>query len=191
MVSQALVGEYPNCYSINTSILALLFYVNHDVKRHSLSLPHMSFDLPRPFRHNMPMNLKRLLPLTFLLLLLLVACGGQTTSYTSDDAIDAFRAAGLEVGDTIPMDPNEETLAPKTWVEGQRFLIPSLGEDRGGRVMSFANDADLQVMQDYYEGFSGLLASWVSVKDNLLLQVSVDLPREQWLEYEAAFQSLP
>jgi hypothetical protein len=130
-----------------------------------------------------------LLPL--LLCSFLSACGGQKQPYTSEDAIAAFRTAGLEVGDTIMMDPNENSILPKTWVEAQRFLIPSLGEDRGGRVFSFANDDELKVIQDYYEGFTGVLANWVSVKDNLVLQIGADLPRDKWLEYEAAFQSLP
>lgn len=135
--------------------------------------------------------MKRLLIISLLFLLSLTACGGGGfDKYTSQDAIDAFQAAGLEAENPTAIDPNEDNPVPKTFVEGQRFLIPSMGEDRGGRVFSFASEGELAQLRDYYEGFSGMLGSWVSVKDNLVLQVSVDLPREQWLEYEAVFQGL-
>lgn len=117
--------------------------------------------------------------------------GFEFQKYDSTDAIAAFQNAGLEVGSIIPEVQEAGGLRPNTWVEGNRFLIPSLGDDRGGRVLSFASQNDLRIIEDYYKGFSGFLASWVSVKHNLVLQVGADLPREQWLQYEKVFQALP
>lgn len=110
--------------------------------------------------------------------------------YTSQDAIDAFIAAGLEAESPEPVDPNDQSPLPKTFVEAQRFFIPSLGEDRGGRVFSFANQRELDIVRDYYEAFTGALASWVFVKDNLIVQIAADYPREQALLYETVLGSL-
>lgn len=122
--------------------------------------------------------------------LLLVSCGGNFQKYTSQDAIDAFNEAGLEVGPLEPVDLNGQNFLPKTFIEGQRFVLPSLGEDSGGRVFSFETEDDLKVVQDYYEALTGMFASWVYVKDNLLVQINIRLPKEQAEQYREALESL-
>lgn len=113
-------------------------------------------------------------------------------AYTSADVIAAFQAAGLEIGATTPIDPaTEGGLVPKSYLEGTRFLIPSLGGDQGGRVFSFASTAERDMVFEYYQnlplaGFS----TWVSANGLLVLQINNLLPRDRWLEYEAVFQGL-
>mgnify|MGYP001117553000 CR=1 FL=1 len=138
--------------------------------------------------------MSRLTLLLLVVVLVLTACGGSAPRefqrYTSQDAINAFVAAGLEAESPTPIDPNEETLLPKTFVEGQRFLITSLGEDRGGRVFSFENEKELNAIKDYYEAFSGLFGSWVFVEANLVVQIGNDLPKAKAEQYERALAAL-
>lgn len=113
-------------------------------------------------------------------------------SHMSGDVIAAFQAAGLEVGSTTVLSPNSDaSLMPKTYAEGTRFIIPSLGSDRGGRVFSFATTADRDAVTSYYDTIAASgLTNWYSVNGLLVLQINGDLPSERWLEYEAVFQGL-
>jgi hypothetical protein len=114
--------------------------------------------------------------------------------YGSADVIQAFRAAGLEIGETSTMGPQDYGAAPMTAVEGTRFLIPSLGEDKGGRVLSFSSSADIEPVRAYYTELgkaSALFFSWVFVNDNILVQINGNLPEEQARQYEAALGALP
>ena len=111
--------------------------------------------------------------------------------YTSMDVITAFQAAGLEVGAVKPLAVEPGSPLPQSYMEATRFLIPSLGEGNGGRVFSFANVTERDMVYEYYKylplpGFS----SWVSANGLLVLQINSALPREWWLEYDAVFQGL-
>ncbi len=113
-------------------------------------------------------------------------------SYTSGDVIAAFQAAGLEVGTVSPLEVEPGAPLPQSHIEASRFLIPSLGEGNGGRVFSFANQTERDMVYEYYQnlplaGFS----TWVSANGLLVLQINSSLPRERWLEYEGVFQGLP
>ena len=91
------------------------------------------------------------------------------------------------------MEPADYGLAPKTAVEGTRFLIPSLGPNSGGRILSFANADDLAKARDYYVEAgkaSAMLFSWVFVKDNIVVQINGTLPEEQAKKYEAALDGM-
>ena len=107
--------------------------------------------------------------------------------------VDAFRAAGLEVGDTIVMGKKDYGMAPITAAEGTRFLIPSIGPDNGGRILSFTNETDLQILKGYYDHLgeiSPLFFSWTFVHDNILLQINGSLPQDRALQYQAALDQL-
>jgi hypothetical protein len=70
---------------------------------------------------------------------------------SSEVVVLAFKDQDLEVGDSYPIEGEagrEATPVPKTYEEGTRFEIPSMGADSGGRV--FESREDLQVMHDYY-----------------------------------------
>lgn len=113
--------------------------------------------------------------------------------WTSNQVIEAFKAAGLEAEETRPMTKDDYGMAPMFEVEGIRFLIPSLCADCGGRVLSFASQGDLDTTQAYYVELgksSALFFSWTFAKDNILVQINGDLPEEQARQYEAALNTL-
>lgn len=118
---------------------------------------------------------------------------------SSEEVVEAFREAGLEVGGTYSAEEGEERYrremgfpspVPKTYKEGTRFLIPPLGPDSGGRVFTFESEEDLEAVRNYYEGLgraSGWLHSWVYVEGKVLVQINGDLPEERARQYEAVF----
>lgn len=84
-------------------------------------------------------------------------------------------------------------LAPMTATEGQRFLIPSLGEDNGGRVFSYSKPEDLEKMRRYYESLgreSAAFFSWVFIRENILVQINGQLPEVKARQYEAALHEM-
>lgn len=113
--------------------------------------------------------------------------------WDSSQVITAFRQAGLEVGSTWTMTKDDYGWGPLVAVEGTRFLIPSLCEDCGGRIMSFDSPEDLAAHQDYYVRAgeaSAALFSWLFDRDNILLQINGDLAEEEARRYEAALNGL-
>jgi hypothetical protein len=78
-------------------------------------------------------------------------------------------------------------------IEGTRFFIPSVCADCGGRILSFSTKKDLTIVQDYYAQmarFGAVLASWVYVKDNILLQINGELPEAGAQKYAKVLESL-
>ncbi len=103
---------------------------------------------------------------------------------TAQDVLQAFRDQGLEVGTVSNLDDDptwQSGPIPKTYKEALRFSMPSLGRDslgndKGGKVLIFDSPKDLKPVRDYYEGFSGMLASHVYVNnaETVLVQMSAD-----------------
>lgn len=113
--------------------------------------------------------------------------------HTSADVVAAFRAAGLEVGNTWQMTHEDYGLAPMLAREGTRFLIPSLGKEAGGRVMSFDTVEDRDKVKGYYDDlakYSAAFFSWTFAHDLLLVQINGDLPEEKAMEYKKVLESL-
>lgn len=113
--------------------------------------------------------------------------------WTSSDAIEAFKAAGLEAENVSAISKNEMEMAPTSFKEGTHFFVPSLCEDCGGRAFSFENAEDQKLVADYYNELgrrSGMLFSWVFEYDNLVVQINGDLPEAQARQYEAALKTL-
>jgi hypothetical protein len=113
--------------------------------------------------------------------------------WSSENALAAFHAAGLEAEGSRPMTRDDYGIAPLSAVEGTRFLIPSLCADCGGRILSFANQEDLELMRRFYEEMgrqSAAFFSWVFEKDNVLVQINGDLPESRAREYEAALENM-
>jgi hypothetical protein len=139
-------------------------------------------------------------PIYLVICLFLVGCGTASTfpdkfqKRSSSHAVEVFKRAGLEVGETWPMKkPKDYGLGPTVAIEGTRFLIPSLGEDKGGRVLSFSSKEDLEKSRRYFDELgkaSAAFWSWLYVKDNLLLQINGELPEEKAKQYEQALNSL-
>ncbi len=113
--------------------------------------------------------------------------------WTTQQVVEAFQTAGLEVSDPRPMTFDNYGLVPMLAVEGRRFFIPSVCPDCGGRIMSFANQEDLTIVENYYAQmarFGAVLASWVFVKNNILVQINGELPEEEARMYQAALENL-
>lgn len=105
---------------------------------------------------------------------------------TAQDVISAFKAAGLEAENPTPMGPRNYGFAPYV-CKGVRFLIPSLGEDSGGRILACPNAADRDAIAGYYERLakkSAAFFSWVFVKGNVVVQINGDLEEEKARKYE-------
>lgn len=131
--------------------------------------------------------MKKCLVVVLLFVLSLVACGGNQSSLTVDQAMQAFRDAGLECENAEPIATNDGSPLPKTFTNAQRCVVPSVGDDHGLRVFAFENEQDLGMVKDYYEAFTGTFGSYVYVRDNLLFQTSVSMPKETAEQYREVF----
>jgi hypothetical protein len=108
--------------------------------------------------------------------------------------LDAFRAAGLEVGEVAPMQkPKDYGAGPTVALEGQRFLLPSVCPDCGGRIFTYANAEDLELHKKYFDDLgkgSAWLWSWTYARDNILVQLNGKLSEAQAKKYEAALAGM-
>ncbi len=124
----------------------------------------------------------------------LIACGSsEESSLTNEEVIDAFIEAGLDVGETREMTKDDYGLGPMKAEEGTRFLITSLGEDNGGRLLTYENESDLDEMKEYYDSMaeeSSMLFSWTIKHKNVLVQINGALPEEDYNEYKSALEGL-
>ena len=170
------------------------------------------------------------LALVFASLLLIVGCGGaeeeskapeedeQTTTAPSEtterattkeastlnpyEVIQAFENAGLEVGETYPVEQEpgwDATRVPKTYAQAARFTIPSLGvpeegvpgpRDRGGRVFVFDSEEDLAAVRTFYEGIDRARRPYIYVEDLVLLQLAHYLAQAEADRYGAVLREV-
>lgn len=132
--------------------------------------------------------------LATLFVLLVASCSSRNyQKWQSSQVIDAFHAAGLEAEGVRPLEPADYGAAPLVADEGVRFLIPSLGEDRGGRVFNFDTPEELAAMKAYYETLgesNALFFSWVFTRDNILVQITGGLDEAIARQYEAALNNM-
>ena len=125
----------------------------------------------------------------------------EASTLSPDEVIQAFENAGLEVGETYPVEQEpgwDENRVPKTYAQAVRFTIPSLGvpeegvpgpRDRGGRVFVFDSQRDLDAVRGYYEALGRSVLPHVYVKDQvLLLQINNELPKAEADKYGAVLQ---
>lgn len=129
----------------------------------------------------------------FLALALAACAAPKWDKWTSEQGLAALHSAKLEAENARPMIAGDYGLAPMRAKEGRRFFLPSLCEDCGGRILSFATQADLNAMKAFYEEQakqSAAFFSWVFVKDNLLLQLNGELPKDKAEAYNTALQTV-
>ena len=116
---------------------------------------------------------------------LLLGCGSNEI-VTADDVINAFKEAGLEAQQPYKMTKDDYGMAPYV-CEGTRFLIPSLGENSGGRIFICDSNNHLDALQTYYTKLgeaSAIFFSWVFTKNNILVQINGDLAENIARQYE-------
>lgn len=122
----------------------------------------------------------------------LAACSGSPSDnaagITSEEVVAAFADAGLEAESPQRMSPNEFGVAPVVTDDATRFLIPSLGEDSGGRAFVVDNLDDLRKLKAAYDELgesSGLLFSWTFANEDrgVLVQINGELPEAEANRY--------
>jgi hypothetical protein len=126
-------------------------------------------------------------------ILIAVCAGPSSPKWQSSQVVEAFKSAGLEAESARPMTKDADGMALMVAVEGTSFLIPSLGEDKGGRIRSFDSPEDLEKTKAYSVKLgkeNAAFFSWIFVKDNILVQINGNLPEEQAKKYEAALSAL-
>ncbi len=126
------------------------------------------------------------------------ACGGSGFNayeqHTPAEALAAFTSGGAEVGETRDLTHDDFGLAPYQCKDGIRFLVPSLGADAGGRIMSCPNAKAQAALVKYYTDLgdsSAFLFSWVYQRDNIVVQLNGDATEPLAKTYEAALNTLP
>ena len=125
-----------------------------------------------------------------LISVILFACGGNQSSVTTDDLIKKFKDDGLEIGEVSDL-PNKEF--GNTRKEGKRILIPSLGDDNGGRLFLFNNEKDLKQAKSYYDDLGNAGAMFYShtyQKGNFLLQMNGDMSDDDFKKYADSMDGL-
>lgn len=137
------------------------------------------------------------------LALALAACGGDSgddattaapaaPAVSADDVIAAFVAAGLEAEGARPMTRDDYGAAPEVGA-GVRFLIPSLGADKGGRVIVVPDAGERARLVSFYRDLgaqSALLASHVFEAGAVVVQLNGDLADDVAAGYDAALQTV-
>jgi len=108
--------------------------------------------------------------------------------------MEHLQSSGVEFVNPRPMSRDDFGMAPMTATATMRFLIPSLCEDCGGRLFTFANAADLEATRSYYAEAgraSAMFYSHLFTRANVLIQINGDLPDEKAEQYRQALYSLP
>ncbi|MGM9927732.1 MAG: membrane lipoprotein lipid attachment site-containing protein [Bacillus sp. (in: firmicutes)] len=113
--------------------------------------------------------------------------------WTDDDVFRSFRTEKVEFDSYFEMSEEDYGLAPRLATEAYRIQIPSLGEETFGHLFIFEQEQDLLDTKAFYDHLgqsSALLFSWTVVRDNVLFEVSGEMPEEQMLTYEHALYSM-
>ncbi len=133
-----------------------------------------------------------LLLLTFILLIALALpikteaaqkSTDNSVPITTESIIKQFKTDGLEVGKVSDL-PNQEFGNGRK--EGKRILIPSLGEDAGGRLFIFKDAKSLAQAKGYYDGLSNmgpLFYSHTHQNGLILLQMNGDMSDADFKKY--------
>ncbi|MGG2111890.1 S-layer homology domain-containing protein [Lysinibacillus pakistanensis] len=127
-------------------------------------------------------NLTRAHIAAFLARAMRYADGGSAT-ITTDSIIKQFKADGLEVGQVSNLDNKEFGNGRK---EGKRILIPSLGDDSGGRLFIFNDAKSLKQAREYYDELSSIgpiFYSHIHQNGLILLQMNGDMNDAKFKKY--------
>ena len=127
--------------------------------------------------------------LTFIVLLsvlALAACGSNSkeASVTTNDVIQSFKDDGLDIGDISDLENKE---FGDTRKEGKRILVPSLGEDAGGRLFMFKDKKGLEQAKLYYDELgkgSPLFYSHTHANGLFLLQMNGEMKDAEFEKFK-------
>ncbi|WP_249670155.1 stress protein [Bacillus altitudinis] len=131
--------------------------------------------------------MKKLFVFIFTCLMMLTACSSAASNekqLTTANIIEAFKSAGLEA--EKPSDLKQKEFG-NIREEGKRILVPSLGENAGGRIFKFGNETDLQQAKSYYDelGNAGsMFFSHTYSKGNFLLQMNGEMKDSKFEKYK-------
>jgi hypothetical protein len=144
----------------------------------------------------------RLFMLSIAIVLLVSACAPKPTTvspsfqrWQTTDAVQAFHAVGLPI-EILELSKDERDLfSNQVGQQSIQFVVPNQGDPdlARGIIFSFEKEIDLQQVLDYYIAIDQSLpqyASWLFVKDNLLLQINRNIPEEVAKQYAEALNLL-
>lgn len=147
--------------------------------------------------------MKKLLWIGSLSALLLAACGDSGTNNNSENSaevkednkevaenteevIEYFKVEGLEIGEISELENKEFGNLRE---DGKRILIPSLGEDAGGRLFKFKDKEGLEEAKSYYDELSNsgpMFYSHTHANGLFLLQMNGDMEDAEFEKFKTA-----
>ncbi|MFF6016367.1 stress protein [Lysinibacillus fusiformis] len=117
----------------------------------------------------------------------MAACGSnskEASVTTNDVVIQSFKDDGLDIGDVSDLENKE---FGDTRKEGKRILVPSLGEDAGGRLFMFKDKKGLEKAKSYYDELgkeSPLLYSHTHANGLFLIQMNSDMKDAEFEKFK-------
>lgn len=126
---------------------------------------------------------------------ILSACSSSESESPIDLGIivNKFKEAGLEIETPTESITEEHALGSLGFIEGQRILVPALGEGEGGYLFLFDTQSNLEKLKDVYEESeesSSMFNSHMYVKDNVLLQMSNKMSQTEFDKYVKVLEKL-
>ncbi len=161
--------------------------------------------------------LRKLMPLTLGLVLLIAACGSShaaspTVAHTGQTAaqiVAGLKSKGNPMDQTIDYtadtDPNHQLGQPGQYISKTNFVdsrIASINSNfaysgsgdipvvSGGSVEVFANTTDAQTRYSFLESSMGVFAEYAYIDGLAVLRLSPALSTEQAAAYDTAFKAL-
>jgi hypothetical protein len=139
----------------------------------------------------------RLLPCA-LLVLTLIACGGQSPTatpafarFTAAGVLASLTAAGIAVADAQPGQRASNEPWPNTHRDWQLFGFAGVPADRrGGQVLTYATPADLAAMTAYLDQLPANLRPYSYTNGNALVFLSAQVPGPEAAKLRDAFMAL-
>ncbi len=119
--------------------------------------------------------------------------GGEFQKYKSQDALEAFKGAGLDLTQVKVLKKEDYGSRAFFVVEATGFSIPAAGADRGGKIFSFATKTDLDITILQYkitvESMPEQFA-WLLAVENLVVELYGKLDENLVKRYTAALGKL-
>ncbi len=117
---------------------------------------------------------------------------GFPYSWFNKDVVKSLNDKDVKIEQTAEVQANDYTPLPAKAKETTKFSIPELRGNTDGFIYSFKKKRNLEKIQKHYLKLNkkGKLHTWSFTKDNILLVLRGDLPREKALLFESALNEL-